>query len=108
MATINKKQHVPIEPIHPTELIKDELKVRGMQKKELAELLGMKAPNLSRFLSSKENITSSMALRLENAFGISADYWMNLQLSYERDLAAIRQRDAHARQRETTLTAMLR
>ena len=57
MATINKK-FVPIEAIHPTELLKDELKARGMQRKELAERLGMKAPNLSIFFNAKESITS--------------------------------------------------
>ena len=109
MATINKR-FVPIEAVHPTELIKDELKARGMQRKELAERLGMKAPNLSRFLSAKENITPSMALKLEEALGIPADYWMNLQLSYERDVEAIRQRDeeeTYACQIEKALAAKL-
>ena len=109
MATINKK-FVPIEAIHPTELIKDELKARGMQRKELAERLGMKAPNLSRFFNAKESITPSMALKLEEAFGISADYWMGLQLSYERDLEAIQQRDKEeesAHQVEKALSAAL-
>ena len=91
MATINKK-FVPLEAVHPTELIMDELKARGMQRKELAERLGMKAPNHSRFLRAKEKITPSMALKLEEAFGISADYWLGLQLSYERDLEEIQQR----------------
>ena len=92
MATINER-FIPIEAVHPSELVKDELKARGMQRKELAERLGMKAPNLSRFFSAKEDITPSMALKLEEAFGISADYWMGLQLSYKRDLDAIRLRD---------------
>ena len=99
-----------MEAIHPTELIKDELKARGMQRKELAERLGMKAPNLSRFLSAKENITPSMALKLEEAFGLSADYWMKLQLNYERDLEAIRQRneeEAYACQIEAALASAL-
>ncbi|MBR1401826.1 MAG: HigA family addiction module antidote protein [Prevotella sp.] len=109
MATI-KETFVPVEAIHPTELIKDELKARGMQRKELAERLGMKAPNLSRFFNAKESITPSMALKLEEAFGISADYWMGLQLSYERDMEAIRQRDeeeAKAIQVENALAAAL-
>ena len=92
MATI-KSNFTPIDAIHPTELILDELKARGMKRKELAERLGMKAPNLTRFLRTKENITPSMALKLEEAFSIPADYWMDLQLSYERDVEAIRQRD---------------
>lgn len=66
----------------------DELKARGMRKSELAERLGMKASNLSRFFSAKEKITPSMALKLEGIFGIPADYWMGLQLSYERDMEA--------------------
>lgn len=78
-----------MEAVHPTELIKDELKARGMQRKELAERLGMKAPNLSRFFSAKEGITPSMALKLEDALGIPADYWMELQVKYERDLEGI-------------------
>ena len=109
MATINEK-FIPVEAIHPSELIKDELKARGMQRKELAERLGMKAPNLSRFFSAKESVTPSMALKLEDAFGISADYWMGLQLSYERDMEAIRQRDeeeAKAIQVEKALAAAL-
>lgn len=92
MATIDNK-FIPIEAIHPTEIIKDELKARGMQKKELAERLGMKAPNLSRFLSTKEAITPSMALKLEKALGIQADYWIGMQMEYERDVEEIRQRD---------------
>ena len=92
MATINER-FIPIEAVHPSELVKDELQARGMRRKELAERLGMKAPNISRFFSAKEDITPSMSLKLEEAFGISADYWMGLQLSYNRDLEAIRLRD---------------
>ncbi len=109
MATIDKKI-IPIEAIHPSELIKDELKARGMQKKELAERLGMKAPNLSRFFSAKESVTPSMALKLESALGIPADYWTGLQVSYERDMEAIHQRDveeARAIQAEKALAAAL-
>lgn len=109
MATTNKR-FTPMEAVHPTELIKDELKARGMQRKELAERLGMKAPNLSRFFSAKESITPGMALKLEDALGIPADYWMELQVSYERDLEAIRQRDeeeSSARQVEAVLATVL-
>ncbi|MBQ7691647.1 MAG: HigA family addiction module antidote protein [Muribaculaceae bacterium] len=96
METIEKTietNFIPLEAVHPTDLIIDELKARGMKRKELAERLGMKAPNLSRFISTKENVTPSMALKLEQALGISAAFWMDLQLNYERNLEAIRQRD---------------
>lgn len=109
MATINET-FIPIEAVHPTELIKDELKARGMQRKELADRIGMKASNLSRFFSAKESITPSMALKLEDALGIPADYWMGLQLSYERDIEAIHLRDdeeAKAIQVEKALSSAL-
>lgn len=92
MATI-EKNFVPLEPIHPTELIKDELKARGMQRKELADLLGMKNSNLSRLISAKEEITPSLALKLENALGIPAEFWLELQVSYEKDLEVLRPND---------------
>lgn len=92
MATTNKK-YTPIEAIHPSELIIDEIKARGMKRKELAERLGMKAPNLSRFFRNKENITPAMALKLEEALGIPANHWLGLQVSYERDVKAIQERN---------------
>ena len=109
MAT-TKTTFIPIEAIHPTELILDEIKARGIKKKELAERLGMQASNLSRFLRSKEKISPAMSIKLEDAFGIPADYWLGLQLEYERDLEAIRLRneeETKAIQEETALSDTL-
>ena len=60
----------------------------------MTDRLGLQAPKLSRFFSTKASISPAMALKLEEALGIPADYWLALQLSYERDLAAIRKRDS--------------
>lgn len=109
MATI-RKIFTPIEAVHPTELIRDEMRASGMKSKELAARLGMKAPNLSRFFRTKENLTPAMAVKLEHALGIPADYWMQLQLSYERDVEAIRRRDeeeAQAAKVESALKSAL-
>ena len=84
MATI--KRHNSLEAIHPTELIVDELAARGMKKKGLVELKGMKASNLSRMITRREAITPTMAIKLENALGIAASYWLGLQVAYEKDL----------------------
>ena len=51
-----------------------------------------------------------MALKLEESFGIPADYWMGLQLSYERDLEAIQQRnkeEEYASKVEKSLSAAI-
>ena len=92
MATINKR-FTPLEAVHPSELVRDEMRARGIKSKDLAARLGMKAPNLSRVFSAKEDVTPAMAVKLEEALGIPADYWMQLQVSYERDVEDIRRRD---------------
>lgn len=56
METTNKT-FVPVAAIHPTELIKDEMRERGLKRRELAARMGIKLPNLSRLLNKKESIT---------------------------------------------------
>jgi addiction module HigA family antidote len=45
------------------------------------------SPPLHQILAGKRNITADTALRLGRYFGMSADFWMNLQSAYELDLA---------------------
>ena len=40
-----------------------------------------------QILAGKRNLTADTALRLSQYFGMSADFWMNLQSAYELDLA---------------------
>jgi len=45
-------------------------------------------PNrLYQLLAGKRNVAADTALRLSQYFGMSADFWMNLQSAYELDLA---------------------
>lgn len=90
MAT-NKKNTVPFRAVHPTEIIKDEIKARSMTQKEFAERMGMQAPNVTRLLKG-ENLTLSIANKLEIALGIPADFWMRLQTQYDKDTRAINER----------------
>lgn len=91
MAT-NDTHTTPFRAVHPAEIIKDELKARSMTQKELAERMGMQAPNVTRLLKG-ENITTSIAQKLEDALGIPADFWMRLQTQYDRDVKDIAVRD---------------
>lgn len=84
MAT-NETYPTPFRAIHPTEILKDEIRARGMTQKELAERMGMQASYLSRLLMG-EDITTSIAQKLGNALGIPADFWMRLQTQYNKDL----------------------
>lgn len=91
MAT-NEIQTTPFRAVHPTEIIKDELKARSMSQKELAERMGLQAPNVTRLLKG-ENITTSIARKLEAALDIPADFWMRLQTQYDRDIESVAARN---------------
>ena len=95
---MNKKVLVPFEATHPGEMIKDELKARGMTQKALAEETGIKPSVLSETINGKRSISLNVALALEKALDIPADMWMNLQTQYDLDSANIAARD---NQRET-------
>ena len=93
METSRIDNQVPFMATHPTEIIKDEIKERGMSQKELAERLGMQASNVSRMLREKETITSALAVKLEKALGIKSSFWLNLQAEYDKDVVAIELRN---------------
>lgn len=92
METSRIDNQIPLKAIHPTEIIKDEIKERGMSQKELAVRLGMKASNLSRMFKEKESITSALAAKLEIALGIKSSFWLNAQAEFDKDVIAIEQR----------------
>ena len=67
---------------HPGNVLKKELKARGIKQKDFAKVIGMPAPNLSELINGKRNITESIAIKLEEALGIPFQNWMNLQNRY--------------------------
>ena len=74
-------------PIHPGEVLADELEEIGLSAKKLADVIEVPSNRLYQVLAGKRNITADTALRLGQYFGMSADFWMNLQSTYELDLA---------------------
>ena len=90
---MSKKVLIPFEATHPGEMIKDELKARGMTQKKLAEEAGVKPSVLSETINGKRSISLSVAVALEKALGIPADMWMNMQTQYDLDSANIAERD---------------
>jgi antitoxin HigA-1 len=74
-------------PIHPGEILGDELQEIGLSAKKLADTIGVPPNRLYQLLAGKRSMTADTALRLGRYFGMSADFWMNLQSAYELDLA---------------------
>ncbi len=85
METNNQNQFFPSSPIHPYDILQDELKARGISKKEFAAQIGMKPSNFSRMLKAKGNLSSETALKLEEVLGITYSLWMKLQEEYIKD-----------------------
>ena len=65
--------------------------------KKLADAIEVPPNRLYQLLAGKRSMTADTALRLSQYFGMSADFWMNLQSAYELDLA--RQHSGRAIQR---------
>lgn len=72
---------------HPGEFIRDELEARGWAQRDLAYILGVKEQAINPIMSGKRGISPDMAQSLSKAFGISAEYFMNLQKAYELSTA---------------------
>ena len=74
-------------PIHPGEILADELEEIGVSAARLAHALGVPANRISQIIGGKRAISADTALRLARYFGTTPDLWMNLQKTYELDLA---------------------
>ncbi len=74
-------------PIHPGEILRDELAELGMSANALAAALHVPANRISQILKTRRAITADTALRLARFFGTSANFWLNLQKAYELRLA---------------------
>lgn len=97
METNRINNAVPFTATHPTEMIRDEIRARGMSQRELADRMGMKPSNVSRMFKEKETITSALAAKLEIALGIRASFWINAQANYDKDVIAVELRDEKER-----------
>ena len=68
--------------IHPGEMIKDEIAVRGITQKELAQQMGVSYSVFNEILNGKRPVTTEYALLLEAVLGTSASIWLGLQADY--------------------------
>lgn len=69
------------EPTHPGEMLIEEfLGPMGITQKDLADSIHVPYQRINEIINKKRGITASTALRLAKFFGVSEDFWMNLQL----------------------------
>src|SRR3954465_6407563 len=75
-------------PVHPGEMLREEfMRPLELSINGLALALHVPVTRISQIVNERRGITADTALRLARYFGMSADFWMNLQRDYELTLA---------------------
>ncbi len=72
------------EPTHPGEMLLEEfLKPMGLSQKKLAEGIRVPYQRVNELIRGRRGVTPSTALRLARFFGMSPDFWLNLQIRWD-------------------------
>lgn len=78
-----------MRPVHPGEILRDELQALDMSANALSEALAVPVNGVTAILHGQRGITADTALRLARYFGTTPQVWLNLQQTYELRRAEI-------------------
>ncbi len=70
-------------PVHPGEVLKDELDEVGLTQSALAKHIGVLPKTINEICRGKRGISAEMAVKLSKALGGSPQFWLNLQINWE-------------------------
>ena len=80
-----KNEKLP--PIHPGEILIEEfLKPMGISQYRLAKDISVPPRRINEIVHGKRSISADTALRLGRFFGISPQYWLNLQTRFDLEV----------------------
>jgi addiction module HigA family antidote len=74
-------------PVHPGEVLQEEIAARGLTAHALALKLRVPANRLTEIIAGKRGISPETALRLSRYLGPGAVFWLNLQSQYDLAMA---------------------
>ena len=78
-----------MRPVHPGEILGEELQELGLSANALAKALGVPTNRITAILKGQRGITADTALRLSRYFGTTPQLWQNLQKAFELRVAEI-------------------
>lgn len=84
---MNMGKYTCQRPIHPGELLKEEIESRRLPQTQLAAQTGISYKILNDILNCRRPLTTSTAMLLEAALDISAGLLMRMQLDYNMQQA---------------------
>ncbi len=71
-------------PTHPGEMLLEEFLIpMGLTQQDLANAIRVPYQRVNELINGRRGMTPSTALRLEKFFGMSANFWLNLQLRWD-------------------------
>ena len=77
-----------LPPIHPGEILMEEfLDPMGISQYRLAKDISVPPRRINEIVHGKRSITADTALRFGRFFGMSAQFWLNLQIRYDLEMA---------------------
>ena len=80
----NRRLPAQRAPTHPGEMLLEEfLRPLGIPQTELAARLGVSYPRLNEIVRGKRSVTPDSALRLARVLGMSAEFWLGLQMDWD-------------------------
>src|SRR3981189_2536303 len=81
-----RKRRLP--PVHPGEILREDLmKPLGLSANRLARDLRVPVTRISEIVNGRRSVTTDTALRLARYFGSTPQFWMNLQATYDLNVA---------------------
>lgn len=77
----------PFQPIHPGEVLKDELDYRGISQRGLAKDIGISYSAFNEVLNGKRSLNPELAMMMEAALGVDAAPLLAMQNKYDMLMA---------------------
>lgn len=72
-----------MRPIHPGEILREELQELGLSARGFARALGVPVNRVTGILHEERAVTADTALRLAQYFNSTPEFWLNLQSAYD-------------------------
>ena len=86
LSTLEILSHLPA--VTPGEILQEEfLKPLNLSARALAREIQVPANRITEIIKGERGITADTALRLAKRFGGAAEFWMNLQVAHDLEIA---------------------
>ncbi len=86
---MSKNNYNPDIAIHPGKTLQEILDSTGISQVDLASRTGLTPKTINEIVQGKNPITPDTAIKLSAVFGMSVNFWNNLQRNYEETLARL-------------------